>query len=305
MSLERFRRERFIVLSPRATAYQAARAMADNHVGAVLVSDGGELVGILTDRDLALSVVGGGLDPGATRIGEVMTGELVASPIHADLEEVARLMQTLAVRRIPLLEDGDLVGLVTFDDLVLSGDVEPSVLRAIVAAQLELEAPLKPAGLTHPARPSNHPLRALMRAQARSEATYGRLLAAMVEATQLNRDRAERAMRLVLCLICRRVTPDEAQHLMAQLPALLHPQLQACADGPDRSITAADVIREVALSLALDAASAEHVITAVLRVLAASISAGQIAEVKTQLPADLRALFPAPVSPGSAPPAAA
>jgi CBS domain-containing protein len=57
MSLERFRRTRMVVVTRRSMAYQAARAMADNHIGSVLVSEPGGLAGIITDRDLALDAV--------------------------------------------------------------------------------------------------------------------------------------------------------------------------------------------------------------------------------------------------------
>ncbi|MBS3652506.1 CBS domain-containing protein [Pseudaminobacter sp. 19-2017] len=70
MSVERFRRTRMVVLNPMSTAYQAARAMADNHIGAVLVSGPGGVAGIVTDRDLALAVLGGGLDPKTTPLVE-------------------------------------------------------------------------------------------------------------------------------------------------------------------------------------------------------------------------------------------
>ena len=100
MSLERFRRTRMVVLTRRSTAYQAARAMADNHIGAVLVSDPPGIVGIITDRDLALAVLGGGLDARTTRLGDVMSEDVVTCEIGADLDQVVRLMQQHGVRRI-------------------------------------------------------------------------------------------------------------------------------------------------------------------------------------------------------------
>jgi len=63
MNLERFRRNKIIVLNQQSMANQAARAMEDNHIGAVLVSAPKGLAGIVTDRDLALAVLGGDLDP--------------------------------------------------------------------------------------------------------------------------------------------------------------------------------------------------------------------------------------------------
>src|SRR3546814_10863857 len=115
MSLERFRRTRMVVLGRRSTTYQAARAMADNHIGAILVSQPPGLAGILTDRDLALGVLGGDLDAKTTPLGEVMSEEVVTCDIGADLDEVVRLMREHAVRRIPITENGRPVGLVTFE----------------------------------------------------------------------------------------------------------------------------------------------------------------------------------------------
>src|SRR6185312_12134415 len=118
MSLERFRRTRMVVLNPWATAYQAARAMADNHIGAVFISDRPGIAGIVTDRDLALVVLGDGLDPKTAPLGEIMSEEVVTCDVGADLDQVASLMQQHGVRRIPLVEGDRPVGLVTFDDLV-------------------------------------------------------------------------------------------------------------------------------------------------------------------------------------------
>jgi len=147
MSLERFRRTKLVTLNCQDKAYQAARAMADNHIGAVLVSDPRGLAGIVTDRDLALAVLGHGLDPTATSLSEFMSEEVVTCDIGADLAQVARLMQEHGVRRIPVTHGGRVVGLVTLDDLVVEGMVGPEALRAIVTAQLEEEAPHKAAGL--------------------------------------------------------------------------------------------------------------------------------------------------------------
>src|SRR5690348_14156993 len=104
MSLERFRRTRMVVLNRRSMAYQAARAMADNHIGAVLVSQPPGVVGILTDRDLAPAVLGGELDLKATPLGEVMSEEVITCDISADIDDIVRLMQENGVRRIPLTE---------------------------------------------------------------------------------------------------------------------------------------------------------------------------------------------------------
>ncbi|MGH7119746.1 MAG: CBS domain-containing protein [Acetobacteraceae bacterium] len=86
--------------------------MEDTHIGAVLVSAQTGVAGIVADRDLALAVLGGGLDPATTPLDEVMSGQVVSCDIGADLEEVVRLMEEQRVRRVPLTEAGRPVGLV-------------------------------------------------------------------------------------------------------------------------------------------------------------------------------------------------
>ena len=302
MSLERFRRTRMVVLARGSLAYQAARAMAENHVGAVLVNGPSGLAGILTDRDLALAVLGGDLDPKSTPLGEVMSEDVITCDIGANLDEVVRLMREHRVRRIPVTEAGRPVGLITFDDLVLDGSVSLDALQAIVMSQLEVEAPLKAAGLLHPERPARPEqraagrVRALMRAQARAQETYNRLVGAVSNASGLDRVRSERALLLGLCMLCRRLTPQEAQHLVAQLPSKLQPRLDQCLDGPDRTVTADAIRDELARALGLDREQANAALHAVFKATGNAVAAGQIDEVRGQLPEEMKRLFPAPVS---------
>lgn len=302
MSLERFRRTRMVVLNRGSMVYQAARAMADNHIGSVLVSEPGGLAGILTDRDLALAALGGEIEAKTTSLGEVMSEDVIACDIGADLDEVVRLMREHGVRRIPITESGRLVGLVTFDDLVVDGSIGLDALRSIVVAQLEVEAPQKPAGMLHPqgsARPEQRAAgraRALMRAQARAEATYNRLVGSVLGAARLDRDRSERALLLGLCMLCRRLIPQEAQHLIAQLPSKLQPALDQCLDGPDRIVTADTIRDELARALGLDPERATEVMQAVFKAVGNTVAAGQINEVRGHLPQDMKHLFPTPAS---------
>lgn len=295
MSLEKFRRTRIVVLNRRSTVRQAARAMADNHIGAVLVSQPPGLAGIVTDRDLALVMLGGDMEPGTTLLDQVMSQGVVTCDIGASLDEVARLMRDHGVRRIPVMEGDRPAGLVTFDDLVVDGSIGPEALRGIVEAQLEVEAPQKPAGTLHPRAPATAQgrSRALMRARQRAEATYGRMLDAVADATGLARASAEHALFTSVCLLCRRLSPGEAQDLIAQLPSRMQAHLDRCADGPDRAVTAQLVQGEVARTLDLAAAEAGRVVRAVFGVIASGVSKGQMDEVVGQLPEDMKALFQA------------
>ena len=166
MSLERFRRTKMVVLNQQSLAYQAARAMEDNHIGSILVSGTGGLAGMVTDRDLALAVLAGDLDPDEATLEEIMSEGVVSCDIGSGLEEVAQLMQENRVRRIPVTENGRLAGLITFDDLVLDGSVNIEALQAILTAQLEVEAPQKPAGALYPQRGAQPGQRATSRSRA-------------------------------------------------------------------------------------------------------------------------------------------
>jgi len=105
------------------TVNLAAQSMKARDVGAVPVVDGHEtkkLVGIVTDRDLALKVVAVGLDPVKTRIEEVMARNLVMCRLQDDLQLALDAMSQRQLRRIPVVEDkGRLVGIIAQADLAL------------------------------------------------------------------------------------------------------------------------------------------------------------------------------------------
>src|SRR5690554_7808375 len=83
MPLRAYVRPRLVILGPRASVTEAARAIEKNKIGAVVVQDAGRVVGIVTDRDLAVRVLAAGLDPDKTSLSDVMTSP-VASLSPAD-----------------------------------------------------------------------------------------------------------------------------------------------------------------------------------------------------------------------------
>src|SRR5258705_3449267 len=109
MSLEKYRRHRLVVLRPNESAYEAARAMEANRVGVVLIEEKGKLRGLATDRDLALRVIGRGLEPPRTPLVAVMTHGPSTLPVDESEESAAELMRLRRVRRVPLVEGDRLV----------------------------------------------------------------------------------------------------------------------------------------------------------------------------------------------------
>jgi CBS domain-containing protein len=104
-------------VSTGETVAEAARVLKNEDVGSVPVVEGERLVGILTDRDIVTRVVAEGRDPGSTSVGEVASGELVTAEATADLSDALRLMAQHQVRRLPVVEQGRLVGILAQADV--------------------------------------------------------------------------------------------------------------------------------------------------------------------------------------------
>jgi CBS domain-containing protein len=97
--------------------------MRDRNVGSVVVCDNGRPVGVITDRDLALAVVADQVDPGE-HAGAHASRPLVTGEVEMDIEEAVALMVQHRIRRLPVTQGDELVGIVTIDDLaVRAGDL--------------------------------------------------------------------------------------------------------------------------------------------------------------------------------------
>ena len=99
------------------TVRQAARVMAERHIGAVLIMSDGKLDGIFTERDVLNRVVAPGKDPETVKIGEVMTKNPDTVSPDASALDTLILMQSKGYRHLPVLDGGELVGIVSVRDL--------------------------------------------------------------------------------------------------------------------------------------------------------------------------------------------
>lgn len=107
------------------TVLDAALQMRHRHVGDLVVVDskGGKSipVGIVTDRDIVISVVAMGLDPKVFTLGDTITTSAITCFEDDDVDDCLQIMRTNGIRRLPVTdEDGDLVGILTVDDLIQS-----------------------------------------------------------------------------------------------------------------------------------------------------------------------------------------
>ncbi len=105
--------------TPTMNLNEIASMMKRHGVGAMPVCDGDKLVGMITDRDIVISCVAAGMDAVACQAKEFMTSNPITVTPESDLEEVARVMAREQVRRLPVVEEGCLVGMLSLGDIAM------------------------------------------------------------------------------------------------------------------------------------------------------------------------------------------
>lgn len=270
--------------------------MESNHVGVIIVGDHGRPVGLLTDRDIALRVVGRGLDPVTTEIRQVMTPNPAMLPIDGAEEEALELMRDRHVRRIPLVDGERIAGIVTLDDLILDERTDSRSVAALVRAQLEEPATHKPAGETHPTRALTETEAEALRARrhaAHVEQTLHHALRIIEEETGLEGfDRAFSALLVVVSGVVRRITPPEAGDFLSQLPAEVRERVASeTRSGPDRGVTRESIDGEMQQRLGVDHAEARELVSRIGAALSRLVSPGELEDVRGQLPEAMRSIL--------------
>jgi CBS domain-containing protein len=103
--------------TPSQSLTDAAMLMKQEDVGSVPVVDGERLIGVLTDRDIVVRGIADGSDPHAIQVGDIASRDVVTVRPDDDLDEALRLMAQHQVRRLPVVEDGHLVGVIAQADV--------------------------------------------------------------------------------------------------------------------------------------------------------------------------------------------
>jgi CBS domain-containing protein len=131
--------------TPDTSVSQVAAIMRDRDIGNVLVVEDGELRGIVTDRDLALQALTGKDDPLQIPVRKFMSTKLITGESTWSLKQVAKIMAKHQIRRLPIVEEGQLVGIVSLADLALNEDRKDVVTKS-------LQAVSTPAGISFSGR---------------------------------------------------------------------------------------------------------------------------------------------------------
>jgi CBS domain-containing protein len=126
MTIKDMARTDVVTADPETTTREISRLLEQENVGSVIITEGQTPVGIVTDRDLALEVIGEGKDSATITAADVMTEDLFTVDTGESIYDVLEGMRQRGVRRVPVLEDGELAGIVTMDDylVLLSSELE-------------------------------------------------------------------------------------------------------------------------------------------------------------------------------------
>ncbi|MDI6826278.1 MAG: CBS domain-containing protein [Candidatus Aenigmarchaeota archaeon] len=122
-----------LMINPDATIRDAARIMSQQRVGSLVVLEKGKLVGIITELDIIWKVVAGELDPKATLVRDVMTKKVVTIRADQTLEDATHLMVENNIKKLPVLEDDKIVGIITATDVI---SIQPKLIESLAMLML-------------------------------------------------------------------------------------------------------------------------------------------------------------------------
>ncbi|NNE40728.1 MAG: CBS domain-containing protein [Marinicaulis sp.] len=131
------------IAEPDENLAHAAKKMRTQNIGALPVIEDRQLVGMITDRDVAIRAVGANMDPSVTEVREIMTDDCLWCAENEELEDAVRIMEQNQVRRLPVMNDKkEIVGMLSLEDVALHApaSLTGEVLKAVASKKGELTA---------------------------------------------------------------------------------------------------------------------------------------------------------------------
>ncbi len=119
---------RVVVAKPDVNIKHAAKTMTRFRIGSLVVLEKDKVAGIVTERDIMMDVIAEGKDTEATKISDIMTKKVITIKSEQSLEEASEIMVEHEIKKLPVLDDDKLVGILTASDIVA---IEPKLIEAI------------------------------------------------------------------------------------------------------------------------------------------------------------------------------
>ena len=131
MEVEDIMVRKVITVDPNASVKEAARLMNRHEIGCLIVVGQGQVMGIMTERDLLKKVVELGKNPEKTKVHDIMSKRLVVGTPRMDIPDVVRLMLQKKIKKLPIVTEGEIIGLVTLTDIARTTRIEPQMIGVI------------------------------------------------------------------------------------------------------------------------------------------------------------------------------
>ena len=286
-SIHPYIHRKVVVLNESTPANDAAKAMREKRIGCVLVTDAsGRLVGIVTDRDFASRLAA---DYAVTdvELAEIMTPNVITATTDSRLIDVITLMESHGIRRVPLTQADSsgsqkCAGLITLDDLIASKLIDIHQLSRIVQRQI---------GRRVVARQEPRRAWAEQRSKARSQQVLRHFYEKCAEKLNLASVDVPPVVNYLLKTLAMRLSFTGAAHLAAQLPKSIQEDILVQPVGPDRSITADLIRKELLTRFHLKIKDEHKLLRQFFCGLESVLEPGEVKHLKAQLPEDLLELF--------------
>ncbi len=131
MEVEEIMVQKVITVDADATVREAVKIMNQHEIGCLIATEPGRIVGIITERDLLKKVLEESKDPTKIKVREIMSKKLVVATPTMNVTDAVRLMLKCNVKKLPIVVDGHLVGLMTLTDIARAAHIEPQVVNLI------------------------------------------------------------------------------------------------------------------------------------------------------------------------------
>lgn len=120
-----------ITVTPNATVKSAAKLMNSHNIGCLIVVGNSKVVGIVTERDILRKIVEACKDPEKTKVNEIMSRKLLVAAPNMDVVDAAKMMLQRKIKKLPIVTNKKLVGLVSLTDIARTVRIQPEMMNAI------------------------------------------------------------------------------------------------------------------------------------------------------------------------------